>query len=396
MDKKLSSYIAGIIEDVAGKGDAAVISYTAKWDKVKLSPRDFRVSRKALLSAGGMLEPDLKKSIEMAAKNIKRFHAIELSNIKRSWSVVYDGVKTGQNYNPVETAGIYVPGGRFPYPSTVLMTAIPARVAGVKRIIMVTPPGNLSPAVLYAARIAGVDEIYGVNGPAAIAAMAIGTFTIPKVDIIAGPGNAYVNEAKRQVLGWVGIDSLAGPSEVAIIADSSAKPAYIAADILAQLEHDPDARAFLFTNSRVLLNKVSAILKKDGKRFNLRIQFQAKLCSLVKAVESVNRIAPEHLELMVRKPVGYVAAIKNAGAVFVGNNTPTAVGDYWAGPSHVLPTARRARFSSGLSVQTFMKRTSYIECSASVIKKFGKIVEKLASAEGLENHRKSIAARYKK
>lgn len=392
----LSKYITKIIKDVETKGDKALSYYTAKYDKVKLSPKGFRVPKTLIKASGKQLSPELRLSIEKAAKNIRSFHLKELSVSRKTWFADINGIKTGQIYNAVESAGIYVPGGRFPYPSTVLMSAIPAKIAGVKKLIIVTPPKNASPAVLYAACCAGVDEVYTLNGPAAIAAMAYGTKTVPKVDIIAGPGNAYINEAKRQVIGKVGIDSLAGPSEVAIIADSTAWPGFVAADILAQLEHDPDAKAYFFTDSRNLLNKVSGILKVFAGQYNLGKQYRASFCSIGKAVTAVNAIAPEHLELEVKQPALLAKKIKNAGAIFAGSYTPTAVGDYWAGPSHVLPTGGAARFSGGISTATFMKKTSYIECSADSMKRFGSDIERLASSEGLENHRNSIAIRNRK
>lgn len=393
--KDIRVYISKIISDVAAKGDTAVSYYTARWDKVRLAPVKFRIPKSEIAASGRKLDPELRKSIEQAAANIRKFHKKELSMMRRSWTADFGGIKAGQFFNPVEIAGIYVPGGRFPYPSTVLMSAIPARTAGVKRVVIATPPNNAKPAVLYAAKCAGINEIYAVNGPAAIAAMALGTRSIPKVDIIAGPGNAFVNEAKRQVIGKVGIDSLAGPSEVAIIADNSADAGFIAADIFAQLEHDPDARAFLFAASAKLMNKVAGLLKLQSG-YNLKKQYKAVVCSPYKAVAEVNKLAPEHLELAVKNPAALARRITSAGAVFAGVYTPTAVGDYWAGPSHVLPTSGAARFSGGLSAVTFIKKTSYIECPPSALKKYGRSIEKLASSEGLYNHKLSVSVRTRK
>jgi histidinol dehydrogenase len=384
----LSAYIAKIISDVRTNGDKAVASYTAKYDAVRVAPSKFAVSPAELKNSGRYVEAPLKKAIAAAAKNIRAFHEKELSMGRRSWKMRSGGAVLGQVYNPVETAGIYVPGGRYPYPSTVLMTVIPAKTAGVKRIIMMTPPGNATPAVLYAAYISGVTKVFRVNGPAGIAAMALGTAAIPKADLIAGPGNAFVNEVKRQVMGLVGIDSLAGPSEVAIIADSSANPDFIVYDILAQLEHDPDAKAYLFSDSRVLLSSVKASMKSKGAS-----GFISAFCSIAKAVEKVNGIAPEHLQLMTRNAARLASRIRNAGAIFLGNYTPTAVGDYWAGPSHVLPTAGAARFSGGISTATFLKKTSYVEYNKQKCRRAAPGIRTLAGAEGLENHGKSIEIR---
>jgi len=383
----MRKYIEKIISDVKNLGDKAVASYTAKYDAVKLSPSKFAVSRAELKNAGRYVEAPLKNAIAAAAGNIRAFHEKELSMNKRSWKMRSGGAVLGQVYNPVESAGIYVPGGRYPYPSTVLMTAIPAKTAGVKNIIMLTPPGNATPAVLYAAYISGVTKVFKVNGPAGIAALAIGTASIPKVDLIAGPGNAFINEMKRQVMGLVGIDSLAGPSEVAIIADSSANSGFIVCDILAQLEHDPDAKAYLFSDSRALLSGVRASVKSKPGRFI------SSLCSIAKAVDKVNGIAPEHVQVMTRNAQGLALRIRNAGAVFAGNFTPTAVGDYWAGPSHVLPTAGAARFSGGISTSTFLKKTSYVEYSKKEFLKAAGGILALAGAEGLEYHGKSIEIR---
>jgi histidinol dehydrogenase len=269
------------------------------------------------------------------------------------------------------------------------MTAIPAKAAGVKNVIMVTPPGKITAGLLFAAKTAGVDSVYRVGGPWSIAALAFGTETVPRVDMIVGPGNKFINEAKRQVFGTVGIDSLAGPSEIAIIADDSANERFIAQDILAQLEHDPDAKAYLYTDSLRLLRVVNKILfGKAGRKQLITVK-----CSIERAVELVNKLAPEHLELVVKNAKKLVSRVRNAGAVFVGNYSPVAAGDYWAGPSHTLPTGSSARFSSGVSVSTFLKRTSYIEMSKKSLISASEHIKRIAGMEGLIEHKKSIEVR---
>jgi histidinol dehydrogenase len=298
------------------------------------------------------------------------------------------GVKRGQIISPVHTVGIYVPGGQYPYPSTVLMSAIPAKTAGVKQIIMVSPPKNITPAVLYAAKVAGVDRVFRIGGPAAIGALAYGTKSVPKADLIVGPGNAYVNEAKRQVYGLVGIDSLAGPSEVCIIADGNAPADYVAADIKAQLEHDERAIACVLSLSKQLTKKILSLLGQ-----NVTGCLEIKTVTAAQAVELVNGSAPEHLELLVKDTAYFLKGIKNAGAIFAGYSTPTALGDYWAGPSHVLPTMGTARFSSGLSVATFLKRTSYMQYSPQAANLAVDYAATLASAEGMSWHEASLNIR---
>jgi len=354
-----------------------------------MSAPELRVKAADIARSAGEVTADLKKAIVSSASNIKRFHETELKNIKLGWSVSNNGTVTGQLTRPVKKVGIYVPGGRFSYPSTVLMTAIPARVAGVEEVIMVTPPGKITAGLLFAAKVAGVNEIYRVGGPWSIAALAYGTQTVPPVDMIVGPGNKFINEAKRQVFGTVGIDSLAGPSEVAIIADDSANENFIAQDVLAQMEHDPDAKAYLYTDSLRLMRGVNkALLGKAGRK-----QFITIKCSIDKAVELVNILAPEHLELVLNNAKKIVSRIHSAGAIFVGNYSPVAAGDYWAGPSHALPTAASARFSSGVSVATFLKRTSYIELSKNSFAKAAKGIKSIAVLEGLVEHKRSIEIR---
>lgn len=388
MSTDIAKAVSGIIEDVKKNGDIAVLKYLKKFDGVSFtSLEDVKVSKKQILSAQKKVDKNLKKAIISSYKNVRSFHQKEYSNIKKSW-FFSDKVKTvGQIYNPVESVGLYVPGGRFSYPSTVIMTAVAAKVAGVKRLVIVTPPKKMSNEVLFAAKVCGIDEIYSIGGPVAIAAIAYGTKTIEPVNMIVGPGNAYVNEAKRLVFGKVGIDSLAGPSEVAIIADNGASKDYIYYDLMAQIEHDSMAKAYLFCTS----DKTIKYLKQKIESQFLR-QVEMHNTPVEKAVEKVNKIAPEHLELLVKEPKKIVKYIKNAGAVFAGYNTATAVGDYWAGPSHVLPTNASAKYSSGLSVMTFLKRSSYIELR-NINSEIKNQIANFANAEGLINHKKSIEVR---
>lgn len=385
---ELSSYVAKIIERVRREGDRALIGYAREFDGVTLTPAAIRVPRAQIEASRRQVDPAIRAAITGAAKNIERFHREELKHIKKSWRFTKNGVTLGQIFTPVDRVGLYVPGGRFPYPSTVLMSAIPARVAGVKRLVMVTPPKKISPIILFAALVAGVDEVYQVGGPAAVAALACGTRTVPKVDLIVGPGNAYVNEAKRQVFGLVGIDALAGPSEVAILADAEVPVHYIIADLSAQAEHDPQARSYLFTESTELARRVKTALPKAT-----RGQVQISVMAIEKAIAAVNALAPEHLEILRKDHASVTPKIRHAGAIFAGYATPTAMGDYWAGPSHVLPTAGSARFSSGLSAATFLKKSSYINCSTSSLKKDGRHIRTFAAAEGLMHHKDSVGVR---
>lgn len=391
MDLNISQQVAVIIDDVKKNGDPAVIKYVKKFDGLSFaSVKQMLVGKKQTDFASKNIETKLKNSIRASFKNIQTFHKTEYSNVKKQW-FISDKVKTvGQMYNPVESVAIYVPGGKFSYPSSVLMNAIPAKVAGVKRIVMITPPKKMTNEVLYAANLCGINEIYSIGGPVAIAALAYGTKTIKPVDMIVGPGNAYVNEAKRLVFGKVGIDSLAGPSEVAIIADAGADIEYVYYDVMAQVEHDSMAKAYLFCTSNETAKKVKNMIDKQYLK-----QVIIKVANVEEACMQVNKIAPEHLELLVKDAKKIVKYINNAGAVFIGYNTPTAAGDYWAGPSHVLPTNASARYSSGLSVMTFLKRSSYIELKTAD-KNVISSVAAFAGAEGLINHKKSIEVRDKK
>ncbi len=306
-----------------------------------------------------------------------------------------NGIKITDKYIPIESVGIYVPGGKYPYPSTVLMSAIPAKVAGVKNIYMVTPSTNLTASVFAAAAISGVDRIFKIGGPQAIAALAFGTETVPKVDKIVGPGNSYVQQAKFLLSAQVGIDMIAGPSEVVIIADGAQNPDWIATDLMAQLEHSDDSKATLITDDEKLIEKVQRHIKANKPMY---VPTMIKVEDMAEAVKKSNEIAPEHLQLMLEnKVINQIKnSIKNAGAVFVGKWTPVSIGDYWAGPSHVLPTGGAARFQEGLNVRNFVRKVSFIECSAEGIKKSANSISKFAETEGMEYHGQSILKRIEK
>ncbi|MBR3654139.1 MAG: histidinol dehydrogenase [Elusimicrobia bacterium] len=388
MNTNIINAVTDIISNIQTKGDSAVIGYLKKFDGVTFkAAKELKVTDKQIKDAVKKVSPALKKAIKASYANVLAFHKEEYSNIKKEW-LLTDKVKSvGQIYRPIESVGIYVPGGRFSYPSSVIMNAVAAKVAGVKRIVMMTPPKKMSNEVLFAAKICGIKEIYTIGGAVAIAALAYGTKTIKPVNMIVGPGNAYVNEAKRLVFGKVGIDSLAGPSEVAVIADSGADKDYVLYDLLAQSEHDTMAKSYLLCSSKQTIDYIK-------KNFDKEKLNQVKFYNVdtKKAVDMVNDIAPEHLELLTKNAKQIVKKIYNAGAIFVGYNTATAVGDYWAGPSHVLPTNASAKYSSGLSVMTFMKRSSYIELKK-VVPTVKKQIADFAEAEGLLNHKKSIEVR---
>ncbi|MDR3256933.1 MAG: histidinol dehydrogenase [Endomicrobium sp.] len=386
-DKQLSTYVSNIIEDIKKSGDKAIFKYLKEFDGVDLSKNGYKVSQRAIDNAAKSISKLLKNAINSSYSNVLAYHKYEYSQIKKKWAYSKNGLKVGQFYTSIDSVGIYVPGGRFPYPSTVIMTAVAAIAAGVKRIVMVTPPNKMNDAVLFTARLCGIREIYCIGGIMAVAALAYGTETVKKVNMIVGPGNTYVNEAKRQVFGHVGIDSLAGPSEVAIIADKDVPADYAAADIMAQIEHDPMANAYFLCESAKKISEIKKLLTKEAFK-----QLKIKLCSLNKAVDIVNVIAPEHLELLVKNYKSLLKDIKNAGAVFAGYQTPTASGDYWAGPSHVLPTKGSAKFSSGLSVMTFLKRSTYIEMNKNN-KKAYKTIANFAQSEGMQYHKKSVEVR---
>ena len=387
--RSTTQIVSSIISDVRKNGDGALVRLAAKFDKAKLTARTLRVPTERFRKAFNALDDDMRKALESCARRIQDFHYQEKKHVPESWTYVKDGVRLGQIYSPIESVGIYVPGGRFSYPSTLLMTAIPARLAGVRRIAVVTPSGKLTNEILAAAHVAGVQELYQVGGPAAVAALAIGTETIAKVDIIVGPGNALVTEAKRQLFGEVGIDLLAGPSELAVLADDTANAVTVAADMAAQAEHDPDARSYLISLSKKVVADVRAQLPAELRsRCVLTYEPDRR-----KAIEKVNALAAEHVQILMQRPQDCLDTIKNGGAIFLNEWSPAVMGDYWAGPSHVLPTGRSARFASGLSVTTFLKRSSLIEISGGAYRKGWTAAHKMAESEGLTQHARSIRSR---
>ncbi len=392
-----------VLQAVKRQGDRAVLHYTQEFDYHCLKPEDLRVSGSELDAAYQQVSKELLEAIQLAKGKIEAFHR---QRIPKSW-VQFDAdeVVLGKRYTPVERAGLYIPGGRGAYPSSVLMNAIPAKVAGVPRIVIVTPPGigkTINPAVLVAAQEAGVEEIYRVGGAQAIAALAYGTETIPKVNVITGPGNIYVTLAKKLVYGTVGIDSLAGPSEVLVIADEKANPVYVAADLLAQAEHDPMAAAILLTTDAGLAKNVQAAVERQLIDHPRRTQTEKAIAhyglivvveSLRAAAELSNEFAPEHLELEVADPWALLERIRHAGAIFLGYSTPEAVGDYLAGPNHTLPTSGAARYASALGVETFLKHSSIIQYSPTALQKVAGAIDVLAKAEGLPSHADSVRLR---
>lgn len=384
-----SRIVAGVIADVRRNGDAALIRLTARFDKIRLTPRTIRVPAERFRRAFEALDSDMRRALEACARRIQEFHYQEKKRVPQSWTYLKDGVRLGQIYSPIEAVGVYVPGGRFSYPSTLLMTAIPARLAGVRRIAVVTPPARLSNEILAAAHVAGVQELYQVGGPAAVAALAIGTRSIPRVDLIVGPGNAFVTEAKRQLFGEVGIDLLAGPSELAVLADDSANAELVAADMAAQAEHDPDARSYLIALTKKILSDVRARVPADLKSRCILIYEPDRR----KAIARANELAAEHVQILLQRPQDCLDTLKSGGAFFVNQWSPAVMGDYWAGPSHVLPTGRSARFASGLSVMTFLKRSSLIEISGGAYRRGWTAAHKMAQSEGLTQHARSISSR---
>ena len=390
MKNSVAAVVSGIIDQVRRNGDKALCGFAKKFDRVSMKPKDLLVSSRELTAARNKVSPAFLKAIQECGRRIERFAVAEKKRLGVSWLEKQDGIQVGQLIRPVDSVGLYIPGGRFPYPSTVLMTAIPARVAGVQRIVMASPPKNLTPEVLAAASYAGIETIYRIGGAGAIAALGLGTETVRKVDLIVGPGNQYVTEAKRQIYGRSGIDSLAGPSEVVIIADASTPVDFIQTDLLAQAEHDPGARAVLLFTDRKLLAAVSG---KLDRRIASRVQLRY-VSSIDKALEQANEIAPEHLELLIKNAKRYLPRIRHAGAIFLGPATPAALGDYVAGPSHVLPTSGAAKFSSGLSVATFMKRSSVIGFQARPSERpQWEAALTMAQTEGMEYHDRSLRVR---
>ena len=396
--------VLDIINNVKKNGDKAVFEYTAMFDKTELNSNNIKVTQAEIDEAYKKVDKELIEVIKRAKKNIARFHEKQL---EKSWfATEEDGVILGQLYNPLEVVGIYSAGGTAAYPSSVLMCAVTAKVAGVKKVIMVTPPGGIegiNPAVLVAANEAGVDEIYRVGGAQAIAAMAFGTQSIPRVDKIVGPGNIYVALAKRIVYGYCDIDMIAGPSEITVVADETANPRFVAADLLSQAEHDALASAILVTDSEKLAGEVKKELeiqlnqlpRKEMAEKSLK-DFGAIIVvdNMDSAIEVVNKIAPEHLELCVSEPFGLLGYIKNAGAIFLGNYSSESLGDYYAGPNHVLPTSGTARFFSPLNVSEFMKKSSIISYSRKALQKVKDDVILFAEAEGLKAHANAIRVRF--
>lgn len=399
----VSAIVKDIIERVKTDGDNALFDYTERFDKAKLTT--LKVTKKEIEDAVASVDKEFLDVLKKSAENIRLYHSqqkrtgFEIKNL--------DGAVVGQKIIPIERAGLYVPGGTAAYPSTVLMDAIPAKIAGVDRVVMVTPPdknGKINPVILASAFIAGVDEIFKVGGAQAIAALAFGTESIPKVDKIVGPGNAFVAEAKKQVFGMVSIDMIAGPSEILIVADKQNNPEYIAADLLSQAEHDKMASAVLVTDNYEFATAVSEQLEKQipllerAEIARASIDDNGKIIvteDIIKAIDIANLIAPEHLELCLDNPFNYLDKIKHAGSVFLGKNCPEAMGDYIAGANHTLPTSGTARFSSALSVDDFIKKTQYIYYSEQALKNSAKDVEYFAKKEGLTAHAKSAVVRLK-
>ena len=395
--------VGAIIEAVRADGDAALIALTEKYDRQTLSADTMRFSEAEIDAAVAACDPQTKAALELAAQRISDFHARQKPEDERYTDAA--GVEMGHRWTPVDAAGLYVPGGLANYPSSVLMNAIPARVAGVERVVMVvpTPDGQVNPLVLVAARLAGVDEIYRIGGAQAVAALAYGTQTIAPVNVIVGPGNAYVAAAKKQVFGQVGIDMIAGPSEILVAADAQNDPAWIAADLLSQAEHDAVAQSILICDDVDFADAVEAaveqalsVLPRQGIARQSWEAFGAVLVVnelYADAPRLINQLAPEHLELAVEAPEKMADDIRHAGAIFMGRYTPEAIGDYIAGPNHVLPTARAARYASGLSVLNFMKRSSLVKCDAAALAEIGPAAMRLADEEGLTAHGRSIAIR---
>lgn len=394
--------VRAIIADVRTRGDEALIELTHKFDRVDLSKTGLRVTAAEINAALAACDKDALDALKLARDRIEAYHLRQKPKDDRFTDAL--GVELGTRWTAIEAAGLYVPGGTAAYPSSVLMNAVPAKVAGCERLVMVVPApdGKLSPLVLAAAKIAGVDEIYRIGGAQAVAALAYGTETVKPVSKIVGPGNAYVAAAKRVVFGQVGIDMIAGPSEVLIIADKSGNPDWIAADLLAQAEHDVSAQSILITDDAALAAAVEKAVESQLKtlpRASTASQSWRDFGAIIMvgklddAISLVDRLAPEHLEIAAEDPERFVARIRNAGAIFIGAHTPEAIGDYVAGSNHVLPTARSARFSSGLGVLDFMKRTSLLKCGPEQLRALGPAAIALGKAEGLDAHARSVAIR---
>jgi histidinol dehydrogenase len=402
VSEEVDGIVAAIIADVRARGDAALIDCTGRFDHVALTPATLKVSPDEIEAAMRACDPQALEALRFAKARIEAFHERQKPEDQRFTDAT--GTEMGWRWSAIEAVGLYVPGGTASYPSSVLMNAVPARVAGVPRIVMVAPMphGRANPLVLAAAHLAGVTEIYRVGGAQAVAALAHGTASIAPVAKIVGPGNAYVAAAKRRVFGTVGIDMIAGPSEVLVIADASANPAWVAADLLAQAEHDTAAQSILMTDSREIADAVAAEVASQLALLPRREIAAASwdafgaiivVDDLMGAVTLIDRLAPEHLEICTADPEPLAAAIRNAGAMFLGHHTPEAIGDYVGGPNLVLPTARSARFSSGLGVLDFMKRTTLLKCSADALRALAPAAATLGEAESLQAHARSVTIR---
>ena len=396
--------VADIIADVRARGDAALLEYTERFDRLTLAPETLRLSGAEIAAEIQKVAPEDRAALELAADRIRAYHAEQMP--QDAWWKDASGAELGWRWTPVSAAGLYVPGGLATYPSSVLMNAIPAKVAGVERLAITvpTPDGAINPLVILAAELAGVDEIYRIGGAQAIAALAYGTSSVASVDKITGPGNAFVAAAKRRVFGKVGIDMIAGPSEILVIADKDNNPDWIALDLLSQAEHDESAQSILITDDADFASAVSASVDKFLQTLERRDIAGASwrdygaiilVSDMDQAVALSDRIAPEHLEICVDDAMGVSEKIHHAGAIFIGAWTPEAIGDYVGGPNHVLPTARSARFSSGLSVMDFVKRTTLSRMTPDALAQIGPAAERLASSEGLEAHGLSVTARLK-
>lgn len=404
LDPELTATVSAILSNVRDNGVTALVEYTNRFDHRSAGAGDLEVAETSLQQALAAIAPDLRQALESAAARIREYHQHQIA---QSWSYRdQDGSTLGQRITPLDRVGIYVPGGKAAYPSSVLMNAIPAQVAGVGEIIMVVPAVNdeINPVVLAAAQVAGVDKVFSIGGAQAIAALAYGAGPVPAVDKIVGPGNRYVAAAKRLVFGVVGIDMIAGPSEVVIVADESADPDWIAMDMFAQAEHDEDARAILVTTDASLPERVEVSINQQIAQMERADIIRTAIVNngaliraggMEQACAIVNRLAPEHLELAVVDPDRYLEGIRHAGAIFLGHFAAEALGDYCAGPNHVLPTGRTARFSSPLGVYDFQKRSSLIECSAASASELARTATVLARAEGLSAHARSAALRMK-
>ena len=399
--ENVDAAVDAVLAEVREKGDAALRAYTKRFDGVELE--DLRVSEEELESAWKGLDPDFITTLEMAAANIRAFHE---KQVHKDFLLTKEGgIVMGQRYTPIEKVGICVPSAPAAFPSTILMNVIPAKIAGVRDIIIVTPPdkdGKISPEALAAAKIAGTDQIFKIGGAQAVAALAYGTETVPRVDKIVGPGGIFVATAKRKVFGQVAIDMIAGPSEILVLADGKSNPAWVAADMLSQAEHDVLASAVLVTDSRALAEQVQAELEVQLASLPRReiarksIDDNGKIIvtdSLDKAVEAANRIAPEHLELCVDDPFALLHRVKNAGSIFLGRSAPEALGDYFAGPNHTLPTSGTARFSSPLSVDDFVKKSSFLYYDQAALSPVAERIAEFARREGLEAHARSVLIR---